>query len=315
MNYHHLSQEERYQIYGYLAAKKSLSEIADRLNRSKSTISREIKRNKGARGYRPKQAHILSLQRMSCNAKQIPNIIWAKVREKLMLYHSPEQIAGQLDISHESIYGYLYADKARGGTLYRYLRCQKKKRKRYGSGQDRRGQIINRRSIRERPAHVEKREKIGHWEGDTIIGAKHKQAIVTIVERKSGYTLLKKVDRKQADLVKVALIQLLTPYASLVDTITYDNGKEFAEHKEVDDILNFTTYFADPFSSWQRGTNENTNGLIRQFIPKKRLLATVSEEEITTIQHLLNTRPRKRLGYKTPEQVFMTEFNRVALHA
>ena len=228
---------------------------------------------------------------------------------------SPEQIAAEVPISHETIYRHINADKALGGVLYRQLRYQKKRRKRYAGGRDRRGQIIGRRPISERPAHIEERRQIGHWEGDTVIGKGHKQAIVSLVERKSGYAVLVKVKNKTADLVSNAIIDRLKPLATKVKTLTYDNGKEFAHHASIDQALGSTSYFADPYSSWQRGSNENLNGLIRQYIPKARPLSTVSDAELAKIECLLNNRPRKRLGYKTPLEVFVKSIKPVALRA
>ena len=173
---------------------------------------------------------------------------------------------------------------------------------------------MGRRPIHERPANVELRRTVGHWEGDTVIGAGHKQAIVTLVERKSGYAVLMKVNHKTSELVSSAVIKKLEPIRDRVKTITFDNGKEFAEHARIDEALGSTTYFADPFSSWQRGSNENFNGLLRQYIPKKRPLSTVTDEELKMIERRLNNRPRKRLGFKTPNQVFHESLNRVALH-
>ena len=146
-----------------------------------------------------------------------------------------------------------------------------------------------------------------------MIGAHHKQAVVTLVERKSGYAVIAKVINKTADLVSSAIISKLSPMAPLVKTLTFDNGKEFAEHARIDTALQSTTYFADPFASWQRGSNENFNGLLRQYIPKKRPLSTVTDKELRMIQEELNSRPRKRIGFKTPNEVFMQSLNRVAL--
>ena len=315
MTYHHLSREERYQISALLKEGLNLSQIAANLKRSKSTISREIARNSGLRGYRPRQASLLAEDRSinSRNARQIDPSDWLSVERYLQSQWSPEQIAAEVPISHETIYRHIYADKSFGGTLYSHLRCQKKRRKRYASGRDRRGQIIGRRAISERPAHIEERRQIGHWEGDTLIGKRHKYAIVSLVERKSGYAVLAKVERKSADLVSTAIIKRLKPIAKQVRTLTYDNGKEFADHAAIDKALSSTAYFADPYSSWQRGSNENLNGLIRQYIPKSRPLSTVSNEELAKIEQLLNNRPRKRLGYKTPHEIFTESLNRVAL--
>lgn len=315
MTYQHLSQTERYQIYILMKDGKTQSQIAQLMNRHKSTISRELARNTGGKGYRPRQACLLAQKRSlgSRNATQITLADWNQTVEYLQDQWSPVQIANQMGISHETIYRHVYADKAAGGTLYQQLRCQKKRKKRYASGRDRRGQIVGRRPISERPAHIEARSQIGHWEGDTVIGAAHQQAIVTLVERKSGYALITKVKNKTADLVSSAIIDKLNPLAPLVKTMTFDNGKEFAQHARIDTALQSTTYFADPFASWQRGSNENFNGLLRQYIPKKRPLSTVTDEELRMIETKLNNRPRKRLGFKTPNEVFMQSLNRVAL--
>ena len=315
MTYQHLSQTERYQIYILMKDGKTQTQIAQLLNRHKSTISRELARNTGLKGYRPKQACLLAEARSlgSRNAARISPVDWAETIDYLEQKWSPEQIANHIGISHETIYRHVYANKAAGGSLYQQLRCQKKRKKRYASGHDRRGQIVGRRPISERPAHIEARSQIGHWEGDTVIGAHHKQAVVTLVERKSGYALIAKVSNKTSDLVSAAIINKLSPMAPLVKTLTFDNGKEFAEHQRIDNALTSTTYFADPFASWQRGSNENFNGLLRQYIPKKRPLFTVTNQELRMIQDRLNNRPRKRLGFKTPNEVFMQSLNRVAL--
>jgi IS30 family transposase len=268
------------------------------------------------RGYRPRQAEIFCQQRAqaSRNALQIDPLTRQLVVERLSLQWSPEQIAASLPVSHETIYQHIYADKAQGGSLWKHLRCQRKRRKRYASGKSRRGQIIGRRPIAERPASVETRSQVGHWEGDTVIGAGHKQAIVTLVERKSGFAVLSHVTRKTSDLVSQAIITSLAPVAQRVRTVTDDNGKEFADHAVVDEALKSTAYFADPFASWQRGSNENFNGLLRQYIPKKRPLSTVTADELKMIQDRINHRPRKRLGFKTPYEVFHQSLKRVALH-
>ena len=315
MSYKHLSQTERYQIYSLMKAGQNIQTIAQILGRHKSTISREVLRNAGLRGYRPRQAENLRQQRSqeSRNARQVDPVTRNLVAERLGLQWSPEQIAASLPISHETIYQHVYADKAQGGLLWKNLRCQKKRRKRYASAKSRRGQIIGRRPIAQRPASVETRSQVGHWEGDTVIGAGHKQAIVTLVERKSGYAVISHVIQKTSDLVSKAIITSLGPLALCVKTVTYDNGKEFADHAVVDKALKSTAYFADPYSSWQRGSNENFNGLLRQYIPKKRPLSTVTASELKKIQDLINHRPRKRLGYKTPHEVLHQSFKRVAL--
>lgn len=315
MNYTHLSQSERYQIYALMKAGQPLSDIAKILHRHRSTIYREVSRNSGSKGYRPRQAEEFSRQRSvgSRNGLKITPEIWASVDELIRQQLSPEQISAKLEVSHETIYQHIYADRSLGGDLSRHLRCQKKRRKRYAGGRERRGQIIGRRPISERPAHIESRLRLGHWEGDTLIGKGHKQAIVSLVERKSGYAVLRKVPNKTSKNVSSAIINSLHPISEKVQTITFDNGREFSDHAEIDTALQSTTYFADPFSSWQRGSNENLNGLVRQYIPKARPLSTVSDKELAMIQDRLNNRPRKRLGFKTPKEVFQSSYKAVAL--
>ena len=317
MNYKHLSQIERYQIHSPMKAQHNITQIARLLGRDKSTISRELRRNAGCRGYRAKQACELACKRSesSRNANTLAPWVKEQASALLRLQWSPEQIAGKLPVSHESLYLHVYADKAHGGTLWKNLRCQKQKRKRYASGRDRRGQIPNRRPLSERPAFIDKRLQVGHWECDTVIGAAHKQAIVTVVECKSGYAVMAKVSNKTADLVGAAIIEALNPLRARVKTLTYDNGKEFSGHARIDEALGSTGYFARPFASWERGSNENFNGLLRQYVPKKRHMANITAEELKMIENRLNNRPRKRLGFRTPAEVFHQSLSRVALRA
>jgi transposase, IS30 family len=313
--YKHLSREERYQIHSLLKAKQTISEIARLLDRHRSTISREVNHERGQRGYRAQQACTKAQDRSqgSRNARRVDAKVWADVDCYLRLQWSPEQIAHKFEVSHESIYLHVYADKAAGGNLHKNLRSQKPRRKRHLCGRDRRGHIPNRRPISERPSHIEARKQVGHWEGDTVIGAGHNQAVVTLVERKSGYAKIIKVANKTADLVSQAIEDALQPLSARVKTLTVDNGKEFAYHQKVDAALDMQTFFADPYCSWQRGSNENFNGLLRQYIPKKRCMQTVTQQELTMIENRLNHRPRKRLGFKTPHEVFHASLNRVAL--
>ena len=300
-----------------MKAQHNITQIAVLLGRNKSTISRELHRNAGSRGYRPKQACELAAQRSESSRNASTLAPWVKEQANVLLklQWSPEQIAGKLPVSHETLYLHVYADKAHGGTLWKNLRCQKQKRKRYASGRDRRGQIPNRRPLSERPAHIEGRKQVGHWECDTVIGANHKQAIVTVVERKSGFAVMAKVSNKTADLVGSAIIDALTPFEARVKTLTYDNGKEFCGHAKIDEALGSTGYFARPFASWERGSNENFNGLLRQYVPKKRQMRSITDEEIKMIENRLNNRPRKRLGFRTPAEVFHQSLSRVALRA
>ncbi|MDH4284489.1 MAG: IS30 family transposase [Gallionellaceae bacterium] len=303
MNYTHLTREERYQIYALKKAGHTQSEIASVLERSPSTISRELSRNRGGRGYRPKQAQRLACDRRAINARRIDDATWQFAQDRLHEQWSPEQISNHAAISPETVYQRVYADKKAGGLLWQQLRCQKQRKKRYGKA-DRRGIIPNRQSIEQRPAIVEERSRIGDWEADTIIGKNHRQAIVSLVERKTGFTLIHKVERKTAQAVSDAMTKLLKPHRRRVHTITSDNGREFAGHEVISKQLQAGFYFAHPYASWERGTNENTNGLIRQYFPKNRDFTTITQQEINTAMERLNNRPRKRLGYQTPNQVF-----------
>jgi len=307
--YTQLAQEQRYQIYALLKAEHSQSEIAAIVGVHKSTVSREIRRNRGLKGYRPKQAHQLALNRRQ--AKATPRIAdedWRLVERLLREDWSPEQISLwlvqelHLSISHEWIYQYVLEDKRRGGDLHRHLRCKKLRKKRYGA-YDRRGQLANRTSIEERPAVVERRTRIGDWELDTIIGKGHKQAIVSLTERKSRLALIAKVSSRDAECVKDAVLALLRPLAADVHTITSDNGREFARHETIAKALGAKFYFAHPYASWERGLNENANGLIRQYFPKGCDFTTITDKDIQHVMNRLNNRPRKCLGMKTPNQV------------
>jgi IS30 family transposase len=286
------------------------TEIAKIIGVHKSTISREMRRNRGLRGYRPKQAHrFAEIRRAKTARDRISPDTWVLVKRLLRDDWSPEQISGwlvsefQITVSHESIYQFILKDKQLGGNLYRHLRCKKKRRKRYGST-SRRGQLLNRVSIDQRPAIVDTRSRIGDWELDTIIGKGHKQALVSLTERKSRLTLVAKVKQKSAELTARSIRRLLEPIASKVITLTSDNGKEFARHQEISTALQADFYFAHPYSSWERGLNENTNGLIRQYFPKKHDFGTITEKDISMVMNKLNNRPRKCLGFKTPNQVF-----------
>lgn len=309
MSYQQITHEERYQIEILLKAGKNYSEIGHLLDRHPSSISREIRRNRGLRGYRVNQAHSMALERRLL--KQVPRIAdstWILVERLIREDWSPEQISAWLrvqmglSISHEWIYQYIYRDKRWNGDLYLHLRCRKKRRRRFGV-YDKRGQIPGRRSIDERPEIVNKRVRIGDWESDTIIGKSHKHAIVSLTERKSRYTLLRKVESKSAVAVKKAIIEMLGPLADNVLTITSDNGKEFARHEEIASKLNTLFFFAHPYSSWERATNENTNGLVRQYIPKNIHLKNITDLDVQLAEERLNNRPRKCLGFKTPNQV------------
>jgi IS30 family transposase len=307
--YSQLTQEQRYQIYALKKTGHSRTEIAEVIGVHKSTVSRELKRNRGGRGYRPQQAHNLAMERKQKGVARITVAIWARVEKLLRQDWSPEQISGRLKkeqkvcISHEWIYQYILQDKQRGGDLYRHLRCQKKRRKRYGK-YDRRGKLPNCRSIEERPVVANRRKRLGDWEADTLLGKNRKQALVTLTERKSRFTLLGKVSQRTAQAVQDQIHHLLLPVVNKVHTLTSDHGKEFAFHQQIAEALQLDFYFAHPYAAWERGTNENTNGLLRQYFPKKRDFQWVSQKDVEQAMLKLNFRPRKSLRFKTPFEVF-----------
>jgi len=303
MNYTHLTRVERYQIYSLKKAGHTTTKIAHVLERHPSTICRELSRNLGKCGYRPKQAQRLADERRAMNARTIDDATWQFAQERLLEQWNPEQISYHADISHETVYQRVYADKRAGGLLWKQLRCQKQRRKRHDKN-DRRCIIPNRQSIEQRPDIVETRSRIGDWEANTIIGKNHRQAIVSLVERKSGFTLIHKVERKTAEAVGNGMTTLLKPHRRKVQTITSNNGREFAGHEFIAKRLRADFYFARPYASWEHGTNENTNGLIKQYFPKNRDFTTITQQEIDTAMDRLNNRPRKRLGFLTPSQVF-----------
>ena len=313
MNYKQLAREQRYQIYALKKAGQNQSQIALVVGCHKSNISRELQRNCGQRGYYPLLADKAAHKRhREAYHPRITAETWQQVELLLGQQWSPEQITGRLKlerqptVSHERIYLYIYADKRRGGTLHSHLRSQKKQRKRY-SGYIRRGQIPNRVSIDERPTIVASKGRFGDWEADTIIGARHKGGILSVVERKSKLTRLRKLATKAAAEMKYACVALLAPLAARVHTITVDNGKEFCDHKHIAARLQARIYFAHPYASWERGLNENTNGLVRQYFPKRYEFTRFSDKDLQQVEDLLNNRPRKTLGYRTPNEVFFKE--------
>ena len=301
--YSQLTQVQRYQIYALLKIGHLQIEIAEIVGVHKSTISRELKRNRGRRGYRPKQAQRFAAGRQNKAKTRIKQEDWKLVGGLINLDWSPEQISDYcrdnqiMHISHEWIYQYIYQDKREGGSLWKHLRCRKKRKKRYGS-YDKRGQIPNRTSIDERPQAAEDRSRLGDWEADTIIGKRKKGAIVTLVDRESRYLRMGLVEQRTKEAVKEMIIFLLDGYP--VHTITCDNGKEFTEHEEIARALGAEVYFAHPYASWERGTNENTNGLIRQYFPKNTEFRKLTNEDIAFVEHRLNTRPRKCLSFSSP---------------
>jgi len=315
MSYQQLTAEERYQIYALRQAGHSRSEIAVLLNRHASTIGRELKRNCGLRGYRPQQAQRLSEERRCAafkHRKVTPEVMnW--IETLLAADLSPEQVYGylaqdqRLQLSHETVYRLVYEDWAAGGHWYLKLRhVPKGYRKRYASDQ-RRGQIINRVSIDERPSIVDHKSRLGDWEGDTIIGKGHQSALLSLVERKSLYTILVKLCGRNASDLADKLIAATEHLKDWLLTLTLDNGKEFAAHERIAESLELKVYFAHPYSSWERGINENTNGLVRQYFPKGTDFNQVADQEIQAVADKLNLRPRKTRGYQSPNQLFLRQ--------
>lgn len=314
--YHQLTQVQRYQIFALRSHGHTYEEIAQAIRVHKSTVSREIARNVSYRGYRPLRAHAKALKRRRKPIYRISATLWLQVEALLRQEWSPEQVSGRLkreqgiQISHEWIYQYVLKDKRWGGTLYKHLRRLRKRRKRVGS-YDRRGKIPNTRSIDERPAIVNRRQRLGDWEADTILGKRKGQALVTLTERKSRFTLVSLAERQTSAAVRTQICHLLLPLKECVHTLTSDHGKEFAEHEEIARTLDLSFYFAHPYSAWERGTNENTNGLLRQYFPKHSSFENVTEIQIMMVMDKLNHRPRKTLGFRTPYEVLFNK--RVAL--
>lgn len=312
--YHHLTYDLRCQIYTLKKSGLSQNLIAEQLKISQPTVSKELKRNRGEKGYRHKQAHEKALNRRSkesSNKKKLTQTILFKVEKMLDQKLSPEQISGRLKrvenikISHESIYQHIWKNKKNGGDLYKNLRQQGKKRNKRGCKKAGRGLIPDRVGIENRPKIVELKERVGDWEGDTIVGKDHRGAIVSMVERKTKLLRLHLLNSATAKETSTAIKVMLKPLKKYVKTITTDNGKEFAAHKEVAKKLRAEFYFARPYRSCDRGLNENTNGLVRQFFPKGTDFTKLTYEEVRIVEKMLNDRPRKLLQFKTPNEEFL----------
>ena len=315
MKYQHLTRDIRCQINTLLSTGMMHKDIAQHLGVSPSTICRELKRNTGQRGYRYVQADNKAGSRRNQASqrpkKMLPALIEV-IEERLVEKWSPEQIAGVLKsngilISYESIYRHIWSNKKAGGDLYAHLRRRGKKYNRRGAKTAGRGCIPNRVDIEKRPKIVERKMRMGDWEGDTIIGAKQQGVILSLVDRKSKFTLLAKMEGKYASqvpgLIKKCFSRL--PKKITGHSITFDNGKEFAKHEQITNQTGLRCYFATPYHSWERGLNEHTNGLVRQYCPKGSNLNDYLEEDIQYVEDNLNSRPRKVLGYRTPKEVLL----------
>jgi IS30 family transposase len=290
------------------------SEIARSLGRHRSTVCREVRRNstRADGRYRAFTAQERTNGRRSRSRRnqRFTAEDLAVVNELLCRQWSPEQVAGylrrtgQLLISHETIYRHVWRDKKAGGALYTHLRgARKRRRKRYGA-YDSRGRLAGKRMISERPAEVETRGRVGHWEADTVAGAGAKDCVLTLVERKTGLVLVGKLaDRTAASLSRRA-VSMIRGHRGRFETVTADNGTEFHGYERVERLTGAAFYFARPYHSWERGSNENANGLLRQYLPKGESMAGLTQYQCNAIAKKLNTRPRRRLGFRTPLECF-----------
>jgi IS30 family transposase len=314
MTYHQLTEEERYRIGALRQEGFNQASIARHLGRSASTISRELGRNSSRSdgSYRPSKAQERTNGRRSRSRRnrRFGREDWRQVERLIRRKWSPEQASGflrrtnRLSISHETIYRYVWADRARGGSLAQYLRgSPKQRRKRYGR-YDSRGRLAGKRHISTRPKFIERRRQVGHWEIDTVMGGGNTHCIVTLVERATGYVVIGKLRSRNAEELARSASQLIRRHPEKFKTITADNGTEFHSYKSIEAKTGVRFYFATPYHSWERGTNENTNGLIRQYLPKRKSMARITQRDCDRIAKKLNTRPRKRYGFRSPEELF-----------
>ncbi|AYO09636.1 IS30 family transposase [Vibrio campbellii] len=316
MRYTHLTENERYMISALRKQGISTAKIAKQLGRHKATIYREIERNSRYNrhfkrySYQAWRAQQMARNRLSRSRrnKRYSEIDFRLPEALLRLDWSSDQIVGYLRVrgyptmSHELIYQHIWNDKTLGGTLWKHLRqSTKKRRKRYNS-KDNRGRLAAKRHITERPAKAEHRKEPGHWEIDTVVGRGTKHCIVTLVDRMTGYTFIGQMDDRTSESLNVRMSKIMTRSDLPFKTITADNGTEFHGYAQLEQHHNCMFYFANPYHSWERGTNENTNGLIRQYLPKRTSMSHVTQKLCNEIAHKLNTRPRKRLGYRTPTE-------------
>lgn len=314
MTYCQLTSEERYMLARLRRQGLNPAEIARSLGRHRSTVCREVSRNstRADGRYRATTAQERTNGRRSRSRRNLhfSTQDFAQVEELLCRQWSPEQVSGHLrrvgylSISHETIYRHIWRDKREGGLLYTHLRgARKQRRKRYGS-YDSRGRLAGKRSISERPQAVETRREAGHWEIDTVMGTGSKDCIVSLVERRSGFLLIGKLQDRTTASLNRRVIQLIERHEGMFQTITADNGTEFHNYQRIEARTKALFYFARPYHSWERGTNENANGLIRQYLPKGTSMAALSQHQCNSIAQKLNRRPRKRHGFKTPLECY-----------
>lgn len=318
----HLTIEQRYEIAALRSQGFSMTKIGEKLSRNKSVISRELARNSDQRNkfYKAGLAHSKanSRQKEKAKKKNFTEEIKILVISLLEEDFSPEQIVGHCRIKNlkcvsvERIYQFIWQDKKAGGKYYKHLRTKGKRYARRGALKGSRGIIKDRVGIEHRPLIVEEKHRIGDMEVDLVIGKDHKGALLTINDRATGVLKMAKISSKSAHEVADKIIELLIDWSPILHTITSDNGKEFANHKSVAETLKIAYFFANPYCSWERGGNENLNGLVRQYFPKKYNFDLITEEEVLRVTNKLNNRPRKRFGYKSPNEIFEQKFKQSA---
>lgn len=315
----HINQEQRYTIQVLLEQDFSKSDIATVIGKNKTSIYRELKRNSDKRNSK----YTADLATKKCKERHknknkknhFTDEIKQKVEEKIKEDYSPEQITGYFKkegiacVSHERIYQHIWQDKKKKGNLYTHLRTQGKKYRKRGASKDKRGQIIGRVDIENRPKIVEEKIRFGDFEIDLVIGKNHKKAILTANDRATGFTKIALLESKSAEEVKEKTIEILKNWKPFLETITSDNGKEFAKHLEISKELEVDYYFAKPYHSWERGANENYNGLLRQYFPKDYDFNLITEKKLKYVEKKLNNRPRKKFGYLTPNEVYLQTIN------
>jgi transposase, IS30 family len=309
-----MGEKERCEIAALRGARVRMEEIAEQVGRHRSTIYREVVRNRSRHDgkYRAQRAEEMTRGRRSRSRRneRISQEEWKRVEELLRQEWSPEQISGHLKsrekmkISPKRIYQYVWANKKAGGSLHEHLRGARKQRRKRYARKDSRGRLAGKRPITERPASVERRRRKGHWEIDTVLGGRAKDCILTMVERKTGYLLIGKLKARTSDEAAKSTLKLINAHEGKVKTITADNGTEFHGYAQIEERSAVKFYFATPHHSWERGTNENTNGLIRQYLPKRQSMAKLTQFQCDQIALKINLRPRKRLNFKNPYECF-----------
>lgn len=318
----HLTLEQRYKIEAYKKAGKSLTEIADYICKDKSVVSRELKRNSDKRNgvYKADLGQRKTDQRHKEKRKKIRlnESVKTTIIDYLNQDYSPEQIVGRSKleakeiVSVECIYQFIWENKKRGGKLYKHLRTKGKKYRKRGASKDSRGLIANRVDIENRPSIVDKKQRVGDLEIDLVIGKNHHGALLTINDRATGFLWMGKIESKEAHVVEAKLLELLKDLKPLLHTMTSDNGKEFANHQNIANALELDYYFAKPYHSWERGANENLNGLVRQYFPKLTNFDSITQAAIDKAVNILNNRPRKRFGFKSPNEIFVEKLDQMA---